>query len=76
MIPLASLVSHRWAHKLSLEITTDTPRLIQSDTRLSQISNTPINPGHLPGIFLGGGGGAFVIEGITGLPGVEPFVFL
>ena len=72
MIPLASLVSHG----LSLQVPTDIPRLIQSDTRLSQILNMPINPGHLPGFFLVGGGGAFVIEGIKVLPGGEPFVFL
>ena len=58
MISLALLVSHRWAHGLSLEVPTDIPRLIQSDTRLSQISNMPINPGLCHSFFfLGGGGG-------------------
>ena len=41
---------------MSLEVPTDIPRLIQNDTQLSQISNIPINPGHLQGIFFRAGG--------------------
>ena len=41
---------------MSLEVPTDIPHLIQNDTQLSQISNMPINAGHLPGIFFRGVG--------------------